>query len=100
MCAHNSNLIDMKLKTTPIIREEWKELLFELKEGVYSNRVALPIIVIKYMIDAVDPKYRFGTIFNAFEKLIRNNDMQAKYYGLKNVEVINILRKESLYTKI
>ena len=100
MCAHNSNLIVMKLKTTPIIREEWKELLFELKEGVYSNRVALPIIVIKYMIDAVDPKYSFGTIFNAFEKLIRNNDMQAKYYGLKKVEVINILRKESLYTKI
>jgi abortive infection bacteriophage resistance protein len=100
MCAHNSNVIDMKLKTTPMIREEWKELLFEMKEGVYSNRVALPIIVIKYMMDALDPNYKFGTIFTAFEKLIKNNDRQAKYYGLKNVEVINILRRESLYTKL
>ena len=83
-----------------MIREEWKELLFEMKEGVYSNRVALPIIVIKYMMDALDPNYKFGTIFTAFEKLIKNNDRQAKYYGLKNVEVINILRRESLYTKL
>ncbi|HGA1412934.1 TPA: hypothetical protein ACIRJZ_002042, partial [Streptococcus suis] len=53
-----------------ILREEWKELLYELKEGVYSNRIALPIIIVKYMMDAIDNQYNFREIFGSFRKLI------------------------------
>ncbi|HHT7641814.1 TPA: Abi family protein [Streptococcus suis] len=100
MCAHNSSIIDLKMHTTPILREEWKELLYELKEGVYSNRIALPIIIVKYMMDAIDNQYNFREIFGSFRKLIDKSQRQANYYGLKNKEVLNCLQHNSLYTRI
>ena len=100
MCAHNSNIIDLKMHTTPMLREEWKGLLFELKEGVYSNRIALPIIIVKYMMEAIDNQYNFKEILGSFKKLVDKSNKQANYYGLKSKDVLNIIQNNSLYSKI
>ncbi len=93
-------LLILKCIQHQILREEWKELLYELKEGVYSNRIALPIIIVKYMMDAIDNQYNFREIFGSFRKLIDKSQRQANYYGLKNKEVLNCLQHNSLYTRI
>lgn len=83
-----------------MLREEWKELLFELKEGVYSNRIALPIIIVKYMMEAIDNQYNFKEILGSFKKLVDKSNKQANYYGLKSKDVLNIIQNNSLYSKI
>ena len=62
------------------IKDEWKDYLYELKPGVYSNRIALPFLIISYMMDKINPKYHFQDIVNSLDKLIRD-DNNAKYYG-------------------
>src|SRR5699024_10971889 len=100
MCAHNANIIDLKMHKTPMLLEEGMELLYELKEGAYSKRIALPIIIVKYMIEAIDKQYNFREIFGSFRKLIDKSQKQANYYGLKSKEVLNSLQNNSLYTRI
>lgn len=100
MCAHNSNVIDLKIHTTPMLREEWKSLLFQMKEGVYSNRIALSIIIVKYMMESIDPKYNLKEILNSFQTLIEQSDKQANYYGLRNKKVLKMLKKNFLFAKI
>lgn len=85
ICAHNSNFIDTKLKTTPIIKDEWKDMLFKHQSNVYSNRIALPILIILYMNRQLNPKYRLRDISVSLNNLIKNSDLTAKYYGFADL---------------
>lgn len=95
ICAHNSNIIDIKLKTTPIIRHEWKEYLFELKENTITNRVAIPILITHYLIHKINAKYHFNDIATAVVKLIQKDDGTANYFGFKDSATI-----EKIYPKV
>ena len=90
ICAHNSSIIDIKFKTKPKIKDEWKTWLYEMKPGVYSNRVAVAVIVIKHMTLSINPRYKFGDIMGAFGKLI-NDDYSAKQYGFKSKDVLTLI---------
>lgn len=63
-CAHNSNIIDIKLTTTPYLRNEWKTLLYEYKEGTHTNRIATPLFVILDMVGHINSKYKFEDIIH------------------------------------
>lgn len=93
ICAHNSNVIDFKLTTTPSIKEEWKKLLYEYKPGVYSNRIALPFLIILEMMDQINPKYQFKEIIGSLDKLIRD-EATANYYGFKTLNTIKQIKQE------
>ncbi|WP_254559638.1 Abi family protein, partial [Salmonella enterica] len=40
-CAHNSTVIDIKLKTSPMMLEEWKEYLFINQKNEVTRRLAI-----------------------------------------------------------
>ena len=54
ICAHNNNVIDIKLKTMPILKDEWKLFVLKTGDNMYSNRVSVPIVLIKYLLDKID----------------------------------------------
>ena len=47
---------------------------------IYTDRIALPMFVIRKMIFAVNPFYRFEAIDNSLKKLIVD-DETAQFYG-------------------
>ena len=98
ICAHNSNIIDIKLRTTPTIKEEWKEALLEYKSGVYSNRIALPILIIFEMMHQINPKYYFEDVVLSLDKLSRD-EQTAKYYGFASLEVVKKLKRQYVKNK-
>ncbi|WP_247948573.1 Abi family protein [Streptococcus gordonii] len=93
ICAHNSNIIDFKFKTVPQLTDEWKNDLYELKPGVYSNRIALPFLIISYMMNKINPKYHFSDIVNSLDKLIKDDDT-AKYYGFKSISTMESIKSK------
>ena len=98
ICAHNSNFIDTKLTTTPIIKEEWKNILYQHQSNVYSNRIALPLLIILHMIRKINNKYKSDSINLSLYKLI-NNDVTAQYYGFVNKEIFQNIFKLKKYNK-
>lgn len=98
ICAHNSNIIDLKLTTTPSIKKEWKNFLFEYKSGVYSNRIALPFLIILEMMDQINPKYQFKEIIGSLDKLIRD-EATANYYGFKALNTLEKIKQDKKIKK-
>lgn len=84
-CAHNSIIIDFRLKTEPIIKDEWKQYLYQNHQGKYSNRIALPILIIKHLVVQSQKNYKLNDINDSLRKLIKD-DSSAKYFGFKDSE--------------
>ncbi|WP_419154082.1 Abi family protein [Weissella viridescens] len=99
ICCHNSNLVDTQYITVPSIREEWKPLLFETKnvagETIYSNHLSIAIVVIKYLVDQINPQYQWSEIGKDLVKLgkpVRNdNKTTYEYLGFKSINSIREL---------
>lgn len=89
--AHNSNLIDIKLRTLPITRREWDIYLYKYDEKVYKNRVSVPIVILKYLMDQINPKYKFGNISSAIQNLIQEEKATANYFGLESIETVKLI---------
>lgn len=78
-CAHNANLVDVKLKTVPKIRYTWKNVLLNISEdkekAIYSNRVAAIILPVVDLVHKIDPNYGFGNLAHDLKnisKKVRN----------------------------
>ncbi|MDF7636965.1 Abi family protein [Leuconostocaceae bacterium ESL0958] len=82
-CAHNANLVDVKLKTVPKMRFNWPDILVNIdvrKSGkgdkvLYSNRVAAIILPIVHLVHKLDPNYGFGNLaadLKNISKKVRN----------------------------
>ncbi len=89
--AHNSNVIDATIRTTPKIRKEWKKYLFiytdKNKNKRISNKIALVIFILIYLTKKINTNYGFGNIRDVFSKLLRNNDKIANKYGFFNSDL-------------
>ncbi|MGF2063043.1 Abi family protein [Enterococcus casseliflavus] len=84
-CAHNANIVDMRLRTVPIVRDEWKPNLYiypDRKE--YTNRVAIVIMIVKSFISTINPKYLYNNISNSIFKMVNNTDLKAQNLGFLN----------------
>ena len=102
IAAHNSNLIDFQLRTRPIIRDEWKEYLYKREDNLITNRIALPIIITKYFINEIVPKYKFGKISNDMQNLIKKDKFMANYYGFydeNSMQLIHPVHKKRKFKK-
>lgn len=89
ICAHNGNIIDIKLKTTPIVKQEWKEILFQFNDGRYSNRIAIVICIIKHFMTSIDSHYNFDRINSSFNAIINSDDETANTMGFKSGNSVN-----------
>jgi len=89
--AHNINVIDCKITTKPIIRKNWEQYLFTFndKNNIknVTNKIAVVIIILMYLIKKINPDYGFGNFRDVFEKLFRNNDVVANQYGFYNKDL-------------
>ncbi len=92
ICAHNSNLIDVSFITVPKLRPEWKQFLYEMNpnNNVYSNKIALALVIMKHLMDQINPKHKFKPILNIFTKLCPD-DSSAIFYGFKDKSSIEKL---------
>lgn len=81
LCAHNSNIIDIKLKTPPKMVDTFKSSLFQNTNEQYSNRIAIVILIIQKFINNINPKYRFNQIYLSLDKMINDSDKKANLLG-------------------
>lgn len=89
--AHNSNVIDLKIKTPPLARPEWENYLYEYKANVTTDRMALPILILRYLMLQINPRYQFENINNALQNLIGDDLATANYFGFKSVQSVHQL---------
>lgn len=65
ICAHNSNLIDIKLKTKPKLRSTWKERLFYDEKGGQekpTNGASIVILIVMELVKMINSKYNWNRI--------------------------------------
>lgn len=93
LCAHNNKIIDIKYKSLPKIKDDWRNYLTNLKESD-SCHLALVILIIKYFIDIINPLYKYSEIFKTVKSIIDGSDLNAINLGFKNKDAFNeIFRK-------
>lgn len=83
IAAHNSNLIDIKIKTPPITRKDWEVFLYKPKENLITNKISVAIVIIKYFMDQINPNYYFDPISLSIQKLTNGDINKANFYGFK-----------------
>lgn len=97
ICCHNSNLVNIKLTTKPKIPKKYKKYLyfFDKKE---TNRLALTLVIIKRMMESVNPKYDYTKLNKTLSNLIKRQedsidnltkDKNAQLLGFNKASDIN-----------
>lgn len=105
ICCHNSNLIDLKLISKPIIRNEWKKFLkTDENNQICDYSGAVIICVVMYLVNEINPKYKWGDKRKKFNGIIPtvmnicSNEDLAKRFGFKNknsiYELINCIKRK------
>lgn len=92
-CAHNSMIINTKLKTTPLVKKEWEELLFRYphKQQKVTDRLAVVLCVLKHLAEKVNPSYNYNKIYASLNSIIQDNRYLAQNLGFKDPESLSIL---------
>ena len=99
ICCHNSNLIDIKLKTPPIVPKNYKDDLY-LDNNLYSNHIGIVIFIIASMMDKINPKYDFSAIKRSLKSIIQKDDNLANQLGFTNRKSIDRLKTTRSHNKI
>lgn len=95
ICCHNSDLIDIKLRTKPITPIEYQENIYS--EGTkQTDRVAIALLILKHLMDIIDRKYDYKLINDALCKIMRK---KVSYAGgvrksRAEVDVMNSIAHE------
>lgn len=87
LCAHNSNIIDLKLTTTPQLNKEEREYVFHFTNGQPTNRLAVPTIVICDFVKQINKNYIFRNIKKCVRTICRSNAL-AKQFGFKSQDSV------------
>ncbi|MFK4846834.1 Abi family protein [Lactococcus petauri] len=88
-CAHNSMVIDIKLKTSPTMLEEWKEFLYVNQKNEVTSRLAIILCIIKKMMLSINPDYNFGKIYGPIKTLLNtssNREQAANLIGFTSAD--------------
>lgn len=83
MCAHNRNIIDIRLKSLPKINNKWKNYLLEIEEKDTCH-LALVILIIKYFVDIINPRYKYREIRKNISSIIDGSDDKSRGIGFKD----------------
>lgn len=98
ICAHNSNLIDIKIKTKPKYRKEWVEHLCFItsKDGrsqTPTNRLAVIICIVMYFVMNINIKYKWANINSSIRNLCNSSDANANLIGFRSYDDARIIGK-------
>lgn len=91
VCCHNSDLLDIKFKTKPIVPEFYRDDVLSYKDG-FSNGIAIAIFIIVKLMKRINPSYNFKDIRNSFYKVTQDKDDLAESLGFSSVKAIKYIR--------
>ena len=89
ICCHNSDLVDIKFVTKPIVPEEFSDEILRVHDR-YSNRIAIAIFIILRLMNSVNHKYDFSAIRRSLGSIVNGNEDLAHILGFQSR---NSLRK-------
>lgn len=95
ICAHNSNLIDVKLTTKPKIRKRWESRLFFVKTGNMckpTDRLAIVILIVMELVQVINDRYQWREIQHSIKSICKD-DTRANLMGFKTKNDALGLRK-------
>lgn len=99
ICAHNSNLIDVKLKTKPKCRKDWNQYLYFIQskndsnKKTPTNRLAVVICIVICLVKTINPKYKLANIQKSINSLCYKSEDMAKLLGFNTLnDARNICR--------
>lgn len=81
VCCHNSDLLDIKFKTKPMVPANYAENLYHVKTGHYTDKIAIAIFIIQQLMLSVNSNYDFGAIEQALYNIIGQSDEAAHTLG-------------------
>lgn len=88
VCCHNSDLLDIQFKTKPSIPNKYRDQLFQLGNGHYTNKIAIAIFIIQQLMLSVNSLYDFGEIEQSLYKIIDNKESLANSLGFSSCKAI------------
>lgn len=85
-CAHNSNVIDLELRTKPKLREEWKTKLLINSSNESSGRLSDALIPMIYLTVVINNKHYFNELQASINKLVSDDLDKSQMLGFKNIK--------------
>lgn len=99
-CAHGGNLIDVELRTAPLIRKEWEKYLFldEDKNGEkIAKRLGVVILILVTLVNSINRKYRWSYIQENLRTICNHRIEDANLLGFsdagKSLKIKSIARE-------
>lgn len=92
-CAHNSNIVDLKIITIPKLKKDWEDALFRLENGLITDRLASTFFMVHHLVKIINPDYSFSNLYGAISKNAQFNSA-AKRIGFKDTKSIKFLLKK------
>lgn len=93
ICAHNGNLVNISLKTKPLLNQEIRNKIYFADEHTPVFKLGVIIMITKIMVRSVNSRYKWGDIRKSLKSLCvqtqgNNRDEMANIIGFKNFDVI------------
>lgn len=93
VCAHNSNIIDLKLQTTPVQKVEWNDILFLLQdkngEKRQSNRLAIVLLIIRHLVSQINEHYNWKRLRSNVSTICAGKEKNANLLGFSSLKAAN-----------
>lgn len=96
VCAHNSNILDIQLQTTPVKRNEWDDFIYFISDGEesrHTNRLSIVLFIIIELVTKINPKYKWNNITSNVRTIVNSNPQNAHLLGFKNEMSVNEMIK-------
>ncbi|MCO4684297.1 hypothetical protein Si002_01438 [Streptococcus infantarius subsp. infantarius] len=87
LCAHNSNILDVKLKTAPVNRESWNKFLYIIHRGDSerpTNRFAIVLLIVIEFVRKINDSYRWNNIKGNLNAIRNSSDKNVQLLGFKD----------------
>ncbi|MBZ5995341.1 Abi family protein [Leuconostoc gelidum subsp. gasicomitatum] len=93
VCAHNGNLVNISLKTKPILNNELENKIHFTDEECPVFKLGVIIVITKIMVRNVNSRYQWDDIRRSLKSLcvktqLNNRDEMANIIGFKNFNII------------
>ncbi|GAB2494330.1 hypothetical protein GCM10008929_16980 [Alkalibacterium psychrotolerans] len=102
LCAHNSNIIDIKLKTTPIVRTNWNNILFHITDGKgdkrATNRLAVVFCIVYHMVNVINEQYKWSNLSNNVFNICNRSEKKANLLGFEDFASAKIVFRKDAYS--
>lgn len=82
LCAHNMAIINLKLKTVPMLNNQLESLLSD------SKKIMTPILIMTYFVKIINPRYNFKDLFHTISQILEKFD--SSFIGLNDKEELKL----------